>query len=151
MSSSEKFIELITNSVDDDATISAALDALREDRGFDLLDAVMAVAAARRAGVDAREVAAALKLIEKGSPIRSAMLAALKAECSEIEDEAKVTVEVVPGDQWPEGYDTSLLFIDGGYIAGNITVGAQWILSRAPTIRHNLAARRPRRRRSKKK
>lgn len=147
MSNKQLMLAAINDGLTDDATASAALDAIVEESGCPLLHAILEVARVWHAGVDAREIAQAVKLLDKTSDIRHALVAALAAECSSVPDGARIDVNVVAGSQWPEGHDTSLMFPDGSYLAGTITVGARWILHRAPIIRTNIANRRRRQKR----
>jgi len=151
VSNSELMLAAIQAGQHDDATVSAALDAFHEENQCALLWAVIEVALAFQSGEDARLIARATKLLDRRSVVRAPMLELLRAECSQVPVTGRLDVHIVAGDVHPTGIDVSLVFPDGEYLAGEVTVGAEWMLTRANVIRKNLSARRADNRRAKKK
>lgn len=151
MTNSDQILTLISSSVHDDTTIAAALDALREDTGCDLLGAVLNVAHTWNAGCLARQIAAAAKALRSGSPIRSALMAVIVAECPLADEDGSALVTIVTGDVWPHLLGGPIPSARHGRINQHIGVGALWVNGRAAVIRSNLrkAARAARRRRSR--
>jgi hypothetical protein len=142
VTNSDSILRHITVDGATDATVSAALDALREDRECGLLQAVCLVAAHWRAAFDAREIAEASRLIERGAPHRWMIQNAVRV-LSGIPLADPHTLVVVSGTDGPRAH---LADGDTGVIEWGrwlITVGARWLIDySAATFPAGAAARR---------
>lgn len=150
MTNSQHILARLQKGHTDDGCVSAALDAIREERGCTYLDAVLEVAAVWNAVVVRGELSdAALYLSDRG-PVGEALKQAIAAECMNVPAGAMLTIVPEAGDQWPRAIDTSL-FADGEWLrAFHINVGARWVKRVASRIQveqqqQNQKRRKPRR------
>lgn len=131
----------------DDGTISAALDAFREDTGCTLLAAVLEVAAVWRCACEAAELREAVGYLAHGSALREALVQSAAAECPEIPAGTPVTVVAIEGGQPPVGRVTLDWTSPGHPLSATVTVGALWIKREASLLMVELATQSNRRRR----
>jgi len=150
MRNSDMLLAAVSSGDATDNTISAALDALREDASCDLLGAVLAVARTWRAGVDARDLARATAAIAEGSPFRTAVLSKI-AEYARPDFPTSLTAIVVEGATPPLFHETSEIENGGWFGPMTCTVGCRWVLDAVDCererIEHEVTSplRRPRR------
>ena len=127
MRNSDMLLTALSSGDPSDKTTSAALDALREDAGCDLLGAVLTVTRAWRAGVDARDLAQATAAVADGSPFRVAVLSEI-AGYARPDFPTSLTVVVIEGESPPLFHEVSNE-PDGGWFGPmTCTVGARWVL-----------------------
>lgn len=151
MNCHQLILNCISGGMHNDATVSAALDAIREESGCTLLAAVLEVARVYRAAKDAREITEATAHLADTSPICRLLKESIESNCLNLPEGAYCTVSVVAGDQFPTAVDNS---IDSGVytvVLAAITVGAYWVKREASRIMLEIErdGRRPRTRRSR--
>lgn len=151
MNNSQSLLAAIDRGQLDDATVSAALDAIREDRACSVLEAVLTVATAWRTTQDAHELFEATGYMSANSPLREELAQLAAAECVDVDAGTAVSVIVVEGDQRPvtnaigsDGYEGNILNV-------SIIVGARWVKREACRlmIERERAKHQPRTRRAK--
>lgn len=111
-----------------DATVGAALDALREDEGLSYLDAVRKVGRSVEAGLIAREIAAACALIEEGSEWRERLMRHCRASAGVPVSDTHF-VYVAAGNFAPRAYRETREVAGLLIGAWSITVGAKYLLA----------------------
>lgn len=151
MNNSELILARITRDDHADHTICAALDALREEGGFSMLDAVLAVGAAYHAGRNARDIAEASAYLAEDSAIKNHLTEVIRNNALNLPDGAYTTISVIEGNAPPLAHDNSLDAITHTVALAAITVGALWVKRVASQImvEQERAAGKPKRRRSK--
>lgn len=113
----------------DDADLAAVYtDAVMELRGCERAQAVAEVEATQRAGLDARELAAATHLLRLGGPYREEIQAALAEWCGLAEPYYYLSI-VVPGVAEPEYTVSHRRRTSHWESQPVITVGAAWVVA----------------------
>lgn len=137
MTNIELMISAISSGRADDATVSAALDALMGDGGYSMIEAVVSVARARIHYEEARDIATAAKLLRPGAPFRPLLLNVIVIECPHADEDADAAITVLSGDVWPYLAAGNRWPVAGGHTLQQIGVGARWVIGRAETIAKN--------------
>ena len=127
MTNCDIMAQAILNGDCDDATVSAYLDALREEHGYSLIAAVGVVAGARQEYLDAKDVRDARQLLDEATGWSEAILDALASELGR-EAFLPSDIEIQPGDDGPEIVQVHVPGVVPEYPDEIITVGAVWIL-----------------------
>jgi hypothetical protein len=151
VNNSELMLRAVTNGLDDDATISAALDAIREESGCTLLAAVLELARVWHSCRAARDITEATAHLAEGSELKAELEQNIAAECPDVRPGTYLSFAVCEGELWPRSVDNSL-FADGVWVRmAHITVGALWVKREASRImvERERKARRPRTRRAR--
>ena len=134
MNSQQLMLNAINGGLEDDATTSAALDAIREESNCSLLAAVLEVARVWKAARDAREHTDAVKLLAEDSPYRDELQRSILAECLNVPEGTSATIVTVEGDQWPHAVLTPDWTAHGHPPVATVTVGAVWVKREATSI-----------------
>lgn len=149
MKNSTLMLAAIHDGEADDPTVSAALDALREEDGHSLIAAVLEVARVHTAHENAKQMARAAMMLRSGSPIRSALRSLIVVECPGADEDAGCTITLVEGTRWPHLAGERLDLPAPSSNRQQITVGAAWVVDRGELIRANLTRARAQRRAAK--
>ena len=151
MSNSELMLAAVTNGLTDDATASAALDAIREESGCTLLAAVLELARVYNSAADARDMQEATALLNKDGSIRHELNQSILSECPEIRPTDTALILVVDGDRWPIASKRAAADYVTGITGHIVSVGARWVKREASRLmlERERRANRARRRRSK--
>lgn len=127
MKNSDMMLAAVSSGDGSDGTVSAALDALREDASCDYLGAVLAVARAWRAGEDARTLKTATEALAVGGPYRETLLDFIRPYMFP-HTATTLDVYVVDGD-FPPWYPDPTYGQDDIFTGPmQCSVGARWIL-----------------------
>lgn len=150
MTSSQLMLASIANGLEDDATAAAALDAIREESGCSLLEAVLEVARVHNATRDARDIAEAIKYLTEESAIRDDLKVYVHANAYNAPPDAFTTITVVAGDKPPCTVTARRESAWQGSLLATVTVGALWVKREASRLmlQEQRRANRPSRRRS---
>lgn len=142
MNNSVMLLAAIHDGATDDATISAAIDALREDSNLSVLTAVLEVARVHKAHTDARQMATAAEMIRQGSVLRKHLRRVIIAECPCADEDGSATITIEPGERWPLLTAFHDHLSTRSFNRQHISVGAVWVINRGNVIRDNLAKQR---------
>lgn len=119
---------------EDDATIAAALDVLREEDGCSLLEAVLEVSRIHQKMSDAKDMAEARSYLAPTSAIRDALNLSILENCVGLRPDASPLLLIVDGSSAPQAArrhdDGSLLT----YSTVLVSVGASWVKREASRI-----------------
>jgi len=135
VNNSDNLLAHISRGRHDDAIVSAALDALREDGTDLLLSAVLAVAKSWNDGLDARETASAAKMLRPGPPLRPTLMSVIATECPGADEDRSAVVSVVSGNVRPYLLAGPITPAPRGRPNQHIAVGALWIIERGDQVR----------------
>lgn len=130
MSDAELILKTITSTRPDDGTVSAAMDALREDAGEDWIGAAEAVVTAWRAAIDAEQLRAAAELIRHDAPLRYVLMRDILNHVG-IEQDQPYTSLIVAGNQAPLSRVVTYNGSAPNWGQFLVLVGARWLLQHA--------------------
>lgn len=134
MKDSEMMLAAIANGDDADTTVSAALDALREQNEVSLLVAVLEVARVWKAARDSRDMAEATKHLAVGSPVRTDLTRSILSECPNVPAGADALILVVDGDRWPNASREPARVSRRPGQTYSVAVGALWVKREASRL-----------------
>lgn len=134
MSNTELMLAAISNGLDDDGTTSAALDAIREESGCNLLAAVLEVARVHNAARANIDIAEATKHLAVGSPVRADLTRSILGECPNVPSGATALILIVAGDRWPTASREAASYARRPTVSYVVSVGALFVKREASRL-----------------